>query len=319
MKNYYEILGVAETATKDEIRKAYRNFAKKMHPDAGGDEEKFKELAEANDILSDDKKRQEYDAKRKFGGNGGFGFDPFEHMNDFFNRQHTHQTVNKAKEHVIQITIPLSDVYNGSFKKVTYTRKILCKHCKGEGGTRSNCATCNGTGRERKIYGNGFVKQIIETTCGSCNGYGYTLKTKCNHCDNGLIDETKIVELNIPKNIDSGMFIKFNHSGNEMYGGECGDLLIRIIIEEDPNFTKEGNNLFYSQDINPIELLIGKNIDIPHFSGKLHFKIPELVNPYEYIVIPNKGFNGGDLIITMNIVQPSKLTDEQRSRLKKAL
>ena len=180
-KNYYEILGVTENATQDEIKKSYRNLSKIHHPDKGGDENKFKEVSEAYGVLGDPDMRSQYDNQKRnpFANmGGGGGFNPFE---DMFNQMHS-QRKRAVPDKVIEVIIGALESFNGSDKTINYVRESKCGGCNGNGGERINCSACNGEGFILQRIGTGLFVQVMRQSCGSCNGNGFTYKTTCGTC-----------------------------------------------------------------------------------------------------------------------------------------
>ena len=221
MKNYYEILGVAENASQDEIKKSYRKLSKQYHPDVNPEgEEKFKDIAEAYDILGDENKRQQYNQRKNnpFAGRGG-NFDAqsiFEEMVNGGRRQNT-----KSPDKVISISMTPIDSYFGIEKEISYDYLKVCKPCDGNGGNRSVCSTCGGQGYVMQRMGTGMFQQIFNVTCNGCGGQGSVITKKCDTCNgNGMIKEKEKIVISIPKNVDNGDFLRIATKGD--YGKTTG-------------------------------------------------------------------------------------------------
>lgn len=296
--DYYSILGVEETATQDEIKKAYRKLAKENHPDKGGDEELFKQISVAYDIVGDEEKRQRYDIERKnpFAGmNGGFGTTFQEMFNSMFNQRQEQRT------HTTNITVNIGTLesYLGQKKNITFKRKTSCETCNGSGGDKRVCATCNGSGQILRQMGNGMFIQMVSINCNGCGGSGHVLVNPCFVCSgSGTKDEIKNVEVKIPHGIDDGQFLRLQSMG-DFRNGVFGDLIVRIQLEKENNFQKYGNNLVYDIYFD-LEDLKGKSFEIPHPDGPLTIKFPKTFDTSKPLRVKSKGFKLdtiGDLLI----------------------
>jgi len=280
--DYYSILGVEETATQDEIKKAYRKLAKENHPDKGGDEEK----------------RQRYDMERKnpFAGMGGEMGASFQEMfNNMFNQQR------QPRAHTTNVTIKLGalESYKGDKKNISFRRKASCDTCTGTGGDKRVCPTCNGSGQILRQMGNGMFIQMVSTPCNGCGGVGSVLVNPCFVCaGTGTKDEIKNVEIKIPHGLDDGQFLRLQSMG-DFRNGIYGDLILRIQLEKENNFTKYGNNLVYDAFFD-LEDLKKESFEIQHPDGPLTVKFPKQFDTSKPLRVKSKGFKldtVGDLLI----------------------
>ncbi len=295
MKDYYKILEVEENAGEDDIKKSYRTLSKKYHPDVNPNgDEKFKEIVEAYDTLSDKQKRDEYDFLRKNPNHGNNLNDVFSH---FFNNQQRRRT---SPDKVVRIPITPVESYHGIQKVIQYTKDEKCNPCNGTGGDQQTCKTCGGQGFQVKMFGTGFMVQHIRTTCNTCAGRGYTLVHKCNHCDGrGYKSANNSMSVRIPHGIDDGQFIRVAHAG-DFRSGEYGDLILQIQITPQDNFEKIGNDLVYQLYLN-YEQLLQEKYTIPHPDGEIVISAPKIVDTSKSLRIKGKGYNGGDMYIRTNV------------------
>jgi len=294
--NYYDVLGVKENADQDTIKKAYRSLAKKHHPDKGGNDETFKKVSEAYDVLGDESKRSQYDNQRRNPfGNGG-GFNPFGDMFDMFGGGHQrHRT---APEKVININVTTIESYLGSDKEITYTRKHMCGDCNGSGGDKTNCGVCNGSGVIVQRMGNGMFVQMVQTQCPSCNGQGFSYTKVCNSCRGncGINKEDKI-KIKLPHGIDDGQFLRVQGKG-DFNQGMYGNLVIRIKVIPENNFEKFGDDLIYNKFLS-LDDLEKDSFILPHPNGELSVKFPPVFDTSIPLRVKSKGFNGGELYIKL--------------------
>ena len=300
MENYYNILGVSESATQEEIKKAFREKSKIMHPDKGGNEEDFKKINEAYDTLGDANKRSNYDNQKNnpFGGGGN----PFDIFNEMFNGGGFggfNNVRRKVPDLIVDIQIGTVDSFLGKNIEVNFNRKIKCEPCNGQGGERVTCQTCNGSGVITHQVGNSFFSNIVRTSCNSCQGKGFNFRNVCNHC-NGDGRKNDIVKLNVnlPHGISDGQFIKAGGYGN-FSEGQYGDAILKINVLPQDNFEKSNDDLIYhfEMSINDFEK---DTIDIPHPNGVINIKMPNEINTNHPLRIKNKGYHGqGDLYIKM--------------------
>jgi len=313
MKDYYKILGIDKKSTKDEIKKAYRTLSKKYHPDINPDgDEMFKEIAEAYEVLSDDKKRSQYDNPIPF-----MGSNPFEDFIKNFNNRG--QRVNKVPYKVIKVNITPIESYLGVKKSITYQTNISCEQCSGSGGKKEVCKTCDGRGNTVKKVGTGFFTQIINTPCERCNGKGEILIDACFNCGgSGKKQNITQLSIDIPKNVSNGDSLKINGKGDfdSRYG--YSDLVIHLVMVDTDGFEKINNDLVYTKKINLSELILNKDVELPHPDGKLTLKIPYNVELIKPLRLKNKGYSAnnikGDFYVKLNIVN-NELNDNDRVEL----
>ena len=349
-KDYYEILGVSKDASDDDIKKAYRKLAMKYHPDrwANGTEDekkeaeqKFKEIAEANEVLSDPQKRQMYDS-------GGFefdadGFDPFEmfrNMGGFggfssmFDGMFSgggRQRIKRGSNVQTHVSMTLEEAYFGGEKKVTVTRQKSCVHCNGTGsadGKISTCPHCNGSGvlaKHIQLGPNAY--QTIQTTCPHCNGSGKNITMPCSHCKgSGLETVTTTETFDFPRGLSDGMVLNFPNMGNEPNGGgQNGDLHIIVHIYAHSYYTRPDEiNLIHYDDVPFNECLLGFKKEYMAIDGtKVVVDAPELTPHGKAFIFKGKGMPHpnnpnivGDYAVVINHKLPNKLTNEQKKKLK---
>ena len=300
MKDYYKILEVEEKATEEEIKKNYRNLSKKYHPDINPDgAEKFKDIAEAYDILSDKNKRQNYDNKKNSPYNGTPFEDLFAQMfsnNNPFNNQRR----KSAPDKIIKLQINPIESFLGSEKTITYFRDINCQICNGSGGDQQVCGACNGAGFQIKTFGTGFMVQQIRTACQSCVGRGYTLVHKCYSCDGrGVKSKTNEIKISVPHGSDNGQFLKLQNMG-DFSNGEYGDLVIQIEMVNKDGYEKINNDLVYNLYLN-LEELNKDKYTIPHPNGDLNTTAPKVFDTSKPLRLKGKGYQGGDMYVKLHV------------------
>lgn len=344
-KDYYQILGVTEEEKKLQgadfekaIKNKYKKLCLQLHPDKQQGktdkekkdaEEKFKEVGEAYEVLSDPKKRQEYDNPMSgFGGFGGFGgFDPFDIMNDFgFGGGSQRQRVVKGQTMRIVVNATLEELFNGVTKKIKYKRQGTCKTCGGSGKSSNTrietCPHCGGTGQIFRQ--NGFVQTI--TTCPHCGGQGSKMINPCPHCGgNGLAQEEVEIEINIPKGAPDGFqMVAQGHGGAPANGnGVFGDLIVLIKETEHSKFERNGNDLYFELEIPIIDAILGCNKEVTTIDGKrLTTKISSLIEDGTQIRFGGKGMpiyerhnQFGSMIGVVRLVMPKSLNDEEKHLL----
>ena len=300
MENYYEILGVSENATQDEIKKAFREKSKVMHPDKGGNEEDFKKINEAYDTLGDPNKRQQYNNQKNnpFGDMGGGN--PFDMFNQMFNGGFGGFQQRKAPDKIIDLNVGVVDSYLGKNLTHSFIRKTNCNTCDGKGGERVTCGTCNGTGTLTQRVGNSFFSNIIRTTCVSCSGRGFNFKETCGTCHGeGRVDEQMSVNMNLPEGISEGQFIKAQGYG-DFHNGMFGDVIFRINITQQDGFEKNNGDLIYNKFLS-LNDLNSEKITIPHPDGELSLNMPVDIDTSKPLRVRGKGFKNerGDLYVNL--------------------
>jgi molecular chaperone DnaJ len=335
-KDYYQVLEVDRSSSADEIKKSYRKMAMKYHPDKNPDnpqaEEKFKECAEAFDVLSDPQKKEQYDTYGTVGNNGGgnpFG-GGFNNMNDIFSRfgdffgGGNQRQVRRGSDLRLKVNVTLNDIINGVDKKLKYIRQVKCNTCDGMGGRDlTNCGVCQGTGQRRVVQQTPFgtIQQVI--SCNSCNGQGQITRTACNNCKgHGTTPNEETVEIKVPKGAINGVNFNMSQHGNWIKNGQPGDLYILIEETPDQNFKREDNNLVYDQSISVIDAILGKEIHLTTPHGDIKFSITPGTTHGKTLRIQGKGVpdlnhNGriGDLFLKMNIRIPQNINNEERQIL----
>jgi len=300
MKDYYAILGIEKNASENDVKKAYHKLALKNHPDKGGDESIFKEITEANEILSNSESRRQYDLGED---TNNIGINIFDH---FFGGQFKNHTKLKRNSHVHQIKISLRDVYTGIDKKLKVSIKTECVSCK------SICKNCNGKGIINIMNG----PFIMQQNCNACSsGYIKVININCNNCvGKGFTLEDKMCNINVPIGIISGTNIKINGFGEQARNNneESGDLLFQIIVEDDPYFKRNGNDLIFKVSLTFKESIIGKNFKIPHFSGQIELNSDGfgVINPLKEYSLKEKGILNGNLILNFQIEYPNNKYDK---------
>lgn len=346
-KDYYNILGVDKTASKDDIKKAYRKLAMEHHPDKNPgnaqSEEKFKEISEAYSVLSDDQKRSNFDQFGSAGGPGGFnsgfdindfmrnfnmgdmfgGFNPFGGGNPFGDPFGNQTQVNrKGGDLRLRLSISLLDVRNGVEKSFKYSRKIKCNDCSGYGGEHIPCTTCNGSGRVRSARQTIIGHMVTQSDCPTCGGHGYTISQQCPSCvGSGVKDELTELSINIPKGVNDGDRFKLGGKGNSPFrpgkGGIYGDLIVEISVENHSVLVRSGYDLTYELKIPLTTLLLGGKIEIPTLDGSARIQVKPHSKVGDILRLSGKGLcdqrgNKGDQLITINVDVPDKLTKEEK-------
>lgn len=325
MKNYYEVLGVNETADKEEIKKAFRKLAKEHHPDRNPNnkkeaEEKFKEVSEAYDILSDDQKRQHYDNRRKFGDipNGWMSDDDFGGFNfpqeDFFPNFRHRKRRQRGADIRISITLDLKEIVTGCTKKIAIKRPVKCDQCKGSGlkGEPKACSTCGGHGvviTEQRA-GGGFGVFRTTVTCPSCYGGGYDISSKCPNCSDGLVLKEETFEINFPVGISENEIMRIEGKGAESIH-DSGDLYIIIKISPHPKFERIGDDLISDLSVSLKDALSGENIKFENINEqKLSVKLPKSCQPDTVLVVQGQGIRQGRLLLKVKINLPTLDNDQ---------
>lgn len=340
--DYYKVLGVTKSSNKDEIKKAFRTLAHKYHPDKKtGDEKKFKEISEAYSVLSDDKKRAEYDAYgRVFSGGGGgsqgaqgAGFDGF----DFSGFQQGGFQGNvdlgdifgdifgggfgggrpRGRDISIDIELSFKDAVFGVERRVLVTKTSNCDTCGGTGAKKDSgtttCSTCNGKGRIHENKRSPFGTFATVRACSECFGTGEVPKEKCTACKGArVVRKQEEIAVRVPAGINNGEMIRLTGGGEATPGGDAGDLYVKIHVHADPQFHKEGNNLVTTLNVKLSDALTGSEYSLKTLDGDVaKVKVPQGVNFGEVIRVKGKGvpsgFSRGDLLVKINIDMPKKL------------
>jgi molecular chaperone DnaJ len=334
MEDYYKILGVPKSASKDEIKKAYRKLAHKHHPDKGGDEKTFKKISEAYHVLSNDKKREQYDMFGKSGpttGGGSSSYGGFSHADfdfgdifeDFFgfSRGGRRGGIKKGENIRIRIDTNLEKIFENEERSVWIEKMVSCKGCDGKGypvDTKvKKCATCNGSGKIRTAIGP--FAQI--TTCPKCEGKGEIPEKECPKCyGEGRVKEKKEIKFTIPAGIQSGQTIKIEDEGNYgKKGAPPGDLLVDVVVNNNSRFERREHDLYHKIKINLSQAVLGDKIDITLLNNKkISLKIPSGTNSGKVFRISSKGlpkisgYGQGDLYVITEVSVPQKLNKKQK-------
>lgn len=336
MEDYYQILGVPENASEEEIKKRFRELAKKYHPDMGGDPEKFKKILEAYRILSDKKLRAEYDQKRKMMKEGFIFETPFNFadLHSFFRTQEFDDLLSnlieeffdfypkrsEVKDIILDLDVNLEEVIRGTTKTIAYKRKVICNTCNGTGSQTKNlirCEVCNGTGRviSRSSFFTGFIFESSKI-CKNCGGRGKVPERICTNCQGrGYIIRDEIININLPPHFDPQEVIKIPAVGDQdPISKKAGDLYVRIRIIPHPKYKIKGRDIVGEVEISIFDLLLGKDLIYDYFGEKIKIHIPAGFKE-NYIRIPGKGLKDGDLILKINFRIPRKLTKRARELL----
>lgn len=344
-ENYYKTLGVEKSATTDEIKSAYRKLAFKYHPDKNpgskSSEEKFKEITQAYEVLSDENKRAQYD---QFGTvsdqpDGGFSHsnmdDIFEGFSDIFGAMFGDQPRREKKSRAQQghslekeIEISFKESFTGTKKEISYYHFVSCAPCKGfgtkKGTAPKNCSQCGGSGQMHKIQG---VMMYMQT-CPKCHGEGFEITDPCTSCNGqSRVQQYEKFTVNVPAGIANSMELRVAQKGDAgIFGGNYGDLILHVRVAPDTTFKRSDDNLLSSVLLTYPQLVFGCQIEVESIDGTKHtIKIPQGCPVGKQIVIPGKGFaklksrgdNFGDFVITTKCHIPTKLSSQEKEMLGK--
>ena len=353
-RDYYEVLGLTKTASEDDIKKAYRKIAIKYHPDRNpGDkeaEEKFKEAAEAYNVLHDPQKRQQYDQfgfAGPMGGAGGFdGFGAQMNMDDIFSmfgdifgghgfggfggaragRPQQH----RGSDLRLKVRLTLQEINTGVTKKFKVRKDITCSHCHGtgaeDGSGRETCPTCHGSGVITHTTQSIFGMMQTQGVCPTCHGEGQVIKNKCHQCGGtGVTKGEEVVEINIPAGVAEGMVVNVPGKGNTgHHGGPAGDIQVYIEEENNDAFVRDGNDLIYNLLLDFPTAALGGEVDIPTIDGRtLKVKIDSGTQPGKTMRLRGKGLpavrgygNGnGDLVVNISVYVPKTLSHDEKKAI----
>ncbi len=337
-RDYYEVLGVTKSASADEIKKAYRKLAIQFHPDKNPDnpeaEDKFKEAAEAYEVLSNAEKKARYDqfGHQGLGGNGGYGGagmnmeDIFSQFGDifgggggfgsFFGGGGGRRT-KKGTNLRVKLKLNLQEIANGVEKKIKVKRNVVAA-----GVSFKSCSTCQGSGQVKKVVNTMLGQMVSASTCAVCGGSGQIVDKKPAEADSrGLIVKEEVISINIPGGVGEGMQLSMSGKGNEIPGGIPGDLLIVIEESEDNVLQREGNNVIYDLHVSFIDAALGASLEVPTLDGKVKIKIDPGTQSGKMLRLKGKGIkdiNGyqrGDQLIMVNVWTPTELSKEEKNTL----
>ncbi len=355
-RDYYEVLGVAKSASADEIKKAYRKVAMQFHPDRNpGDkaaEEKFKEAAEAYEVLSDQEKKAQYDRfghaglnnRGGFGGGQGMNMDDiFSNFGDifgddifgsFFGGGGARQRGGKARgtrgsNLRIKLKMNYEEIAKGANKTVKVKKYTSCTTCSGSGAkdknSVQNCSTCNGTGQVRKVTSTFLGQMQTVGTCPTCSGEGSTITNKCTSCKGeGRVYTEETINIDIPAGVQDGMQLSLSGKGNiGERGGSSGDLIVLIEEESHPELQRDNLNVIYDMHISIPDAIFGSNVEVPTIDGRAKIKIPPGTQSGKIFRLKGKGFPSinsyerGDQLIHVNVWTPQELSNEEKEMMEK--
>ncbi len=350
-RDYYEVLGVSKNANADEIKKAYRKAAIQYHPDKNPGnkdaEEKFKEAAEAYDVLSNPDKRARYDqfghegmsgaaggGGAYGGGFGGFSMeDIFSQFGDIFGGHfgggysggsRGGQRVNRGSDLRVKVKLTLKEIANGTTKKLKINKTVACDQCGGTGAKDKNsystCTTCNGSGYVTQVVNTFFGRTQTTQPCPACHGEGKIISSPCDKCHGeGTVRGEEVIEVKIPAGVGEGMQLSVSGKGNAArHGGVNGDLLVLIEEEKDPRLVRDGNDLIHNLNITVPTALLGGEVEVPTVEGKVKIKVEAGTHAGKVLRLRGKGLpdvNGygrGDILVVIDVTVPSKLTSEEK-------
>jgi len=360
-RDYYEVLGVEKNASAEEIKKAYRKKAIQYHPDKNpGDkeaEEKFKEAAEAYDVLSDPQKRQRYDqfGHAGVGGAGGMGGgfssmedifsqfgDLFEswgmggmggHFSSFFGGGGGRQRVRRGSDLRVKVRLTLEEINTGVEKKIKVRKLVPCTACNGTGSADGRegdtCPTCKGTGHVIRTQRGIFGMMQVQEECPTCHGEGKVIRNKCTKCGGeGVVRDEEIVTIKIPAGVSGGMQIPIQGKGNAApHGGVPGDLLVLVEEEEHKDLVREGNDLVYNLLLDMPTAVLGGQVKIPTLTGDVKITITPGTQPGKVLRMRGKGlpiidqfarqYGTGDMLINVGVYIPERLNKDEKAMIEK--
>ncbi|HCX1434073.1 molecular chaperone DnaJ [Staphylococcus aureus] len=348
-RDYYEVLGISKDASKDEIKKAYRKLSKKYHPDINkeeGADEKFKEISEAYEVLSDDNKRASYDqfghdGPQGFGGQGfngsdfggfsGFGGGGFEDIfSSFFGggRQRDPNAPQKGDDLQYTMTLTFEEAVFGTTKEISIRKDVTCETCHGDGAkpgtSKKTCSYCNGAGHVAVEQNTILGRVRTEQVCPKCNGSGQEFEEACPTC-HGKGTENKIVklEVKVPEGVDNEQQIRLAGEGSPgVNGGPAGDLYVVFRVKPSETFKRDGDDIYYKLNVSFPQAALGDEIKIPTLNNEVMLTIPAGTQTGKQFRLKEKGIKNvhgygyGDLYVDIKVVTPTKLTDRQKELMK---
>ncbi|MDX9918609.1 MAG: molecular chaperone DnaJ [Paludibacter sp.] len=354
-RDYYEILGVSKTASADEIKKAYRKKAIEYHPDKNPGnkeaEEKFKEAAEAYEVLSDAQKRQRYDqfghagvggaASGGYGGGGMSMDDIFSHFGDIFGghfggfggfgggSRGGGQRVRRGSDLRVKVKLNLAEIAAGVEKKIKVKKYVSCSHCTGSGSANGSqpatCTTCHGSGRVTRVQQTILGQMQTASECPTCGGDGKIIRDKCSHCaGEGIVREDEVISINIPAGVMEGMQLSMNGKGNAARrGGVNGDLLVLVEEESHPELIRDENDLIYNLLLTLPTAILGGQVEVPTVDGKVKVTINPGTQPGKVLRLRGKGlpsvnrYGTGDLLVNVGVYVPENLNKDEKAIFEK--
>ena len=353
-KDYYETLGVSKSATDAEIKSAFRKLAKQYHPDINKEEgaaEKFKEIGEAYSVLSDEKKRAQYDqfgheaftqgaSQGGFGGGfGGFGgfnaqdIDLSDILGDLFGGgfgfggggRSNRNRPTKGRDSLVRVNLTFEEAVFGCKKSISLDLDTECEHCNGKGGSDEvTCSTCGGRGRVIEAHQTMFGMFQTESTCPDCNGKGKTFKNVCRHCGgNGHVIKNKEIDITVPEGVDTGHQLRISGKGAAGYnGGPNGDIYIEFRVKDHPIFERKENDIYLDVPITVAEAVLGCKKEIPTLTGSVVIDIEAGSQPGDNLRLKGKGVKDpnkkkyGDFYVVLDVIIPTKLDRKQKELFK---
>jgi len=351
-RDYYEVLGVSKSASEDEIKKAFRKAAVKYHPDKeGGDEEKFKEVNEAYEVLKDKQKRQRYDQFGHAGvggaAGGGFSGNPFEGFggfggaeninfdfgggfgdifSQFFGGAGSQGGPRRGRDVETSITLSFEDAVFGTEKSISLTLNDECEHCHGDGvepgHSLRTCEDCKGAGQQMRVMNSIFGQIQQAVTCPTCHGRGKTPEKNCSVCNGkGTARRNQSITVKIPAGIDDGATIRLRERGEAVQGGSKGDLYVNVRVKAHKKFTREGDIILSEEHISMVDAALGTEIDVETVDGVVRMKIPAGTQSGTDFKLSGHGVphlgndSRGPHIVGVIVDTPTKLTKKQRELL----
>lgn len=333
-KEYYDILGVSEDASQKEIKKAYREKAKKYHPDSGSehaDEEKFKKINKAYDVLSDEEKRKKYDRFGEAGvnaqaGGGAQGFgsfqDLFEHL--FGGGMGGGRGRERGQHMKIPVEVTLEEAYQGVEKTFKVDRQKQCEDCGGsggEGGDTTTCSNCDGQGRVEAVQRTPFGRARTVKECDRCNGRGQIPETACSTCNgDGVQEVEETLSIDIPAGAETGERLRIRGKGHETRNGDAGNLYVFVDVDDHPDLERRDNDLFTTVRIGVGDAALGGTVEVPTADSSVQVSVPAGTQPGQVLRVEGKGMptgstfgrSYGDLYVKVDVHIPSDLTEEQK-------
>lgn len=349
-KDYYSILGVGKSASREEIKKAFRKMAHQYHPDkSGGDAERFKEVNEAYSVLSDDKKRAQYDTYGQtfqgasgpggfegfdfsnfaggFQNAGGFGSEPFDLgdiFGEFFGGRRT--GIRRGRDISIDIELSFEESIFGGERTIVLNKISQCDTCKGggarPGSEKVECKICNGKGKIHEVKRSIFGTFEMARTCDECGGSGKIPKEKCNVCSGkGVLKKEEDIKIRVPAGIDNGEMIRLSGGGEAIPHGTAGDLYIKVHVRKHKTFRKEGNDLLMNLNVKLTDAILGAQYEVETLEGKTLLEIPPGSNYGDLLRLKGRGVplgkSRGDILVHLDVKIPKKISKSAREIIEK--